>query len=203
MRKLLIAAGLLLVSCSSAATDTRRTAVVVVPPTSSIPTATFIPTAKGASTTTGINIISNLTRFEDTAWSGGWRNRGESRYGGRTATWIYGATTSYSSMQAVFNLNRQPQGEAELRIEGMDSEDRAKTLITISINGQTIFDGPNPLSNDDLPLESGTWSLARFPFQANLLRLGSNRIIVQNRSNGPFGRPPFFMLDYAELVVPT
>ncbi|HEX5691783.1 MAG TPA: protein kinase, partial [Roseiflexaceae bacterium] len=79
--------------------------------------------------------------LDDTAWQGGYRSTSGS-YGGRTATWIYGTSTEYSSMRAVFDAPSQPRGTATLSIEGMDSEDRLKTQIGISVNGVEIYRGP-------------------------------------------------------------
>lgn len=140
-------------------------------------------------------------RLEDTAWQGGYRQgRG---YGGRSATWVYGQSTSYTSMQTVVLLDTPPRGTAALTIEGMDSEDRVKTPIRITVNGSQIFSGPNPLPNDDLPLATGTWAAHTFSFDAALLQPGRNVIRITNLAPGSFGLPPFFMLDYAVLSLPS
>ncbi|HEY0735095.1 MAG TPA: hypothetical protein VGD69_09340, partial [Herpetosiphonaceae bacterium] len=139
-------------------------------------------------------------RLEDTVWQGGY-GQGRS-YGGRRATWVYGSGTAYSTMTSAVTLDRQVQGTAVLRVEGMDSEGRAKTPIRITVNGQPIFQGPNPLPDDDLPLESGTWATASWTFDAALLQPGPNTIQIRNLAQGEVGHPPFFMLDYAVLVVP-
>ncbi len=139
-------------------------------------------------------------RLEDTVWSGGWRNSGGSVYGGRTATWIYGRDTAYHTMQTTFELATAPRNPAQLAVEGMDDENGAKADIEITVNGAPIYGGPNPLPNDDPPLESGTWATYLFPFDAALLRSGTNTITIRNRSPGAFGRPPFFMLDFADLA---
>ena len=141
---------------------------------------------------------SQTLRLDDTGWQGGFGN--PKVYGGRTATWTYGQGTPYQSLPASFSLAVQPTGTATLTVEGMDSEDAAKTVISIEINGTEIFQGENPLPNDDVPLESGTWSSATWNFDAALLRTGQNEIVIQNLAQGTFGRPPFFMLDYAEIT---
>jgi len=184
------------------------------------PTPTFVPTApaegtvaiasteapappvedRTAPTTAPQTRGATTIRLEDTAWTGSWRNRGESVYGGRTATWIYGAGTSWSTMQATFDLPAAVSGTAHLAIEGMDDEWDTKTEIEISVNDTSIYSGPNPLPNDDQPLDQGTWATHRFPFDAALLGAGSNTITIVARTPGTFGQPPFFMLDYAEIV---
>jgi hypothetical protein len=139
--------------------------------------------------------------LEDYNWSGGYGNAANPKsYGGRTATWVYGQRTQYNTMRASLELAGQPTGIAALVIEGMDSEDRAKTVISIAVNDQEIFRGENPLPNDDLPLQSGRWASETFTFDASLLRSGRNELTISNLSQGQVGLPPFFMLDYADLT---
>ena len=160
------------------------------------PTATEVPTPQ---------IIQRdgqvIIRVEDVGWSGGYSfSQGARGYGGRTATWIYSASTEHSRMEAGFSIDGRPEGEALLRIEGMDSEGPAKTRISILLNNIEIFQGPNPLPDDDFAPETGTWTSVVWAFDAALLRPGTNTITIQNLSSGVFGQPPFFMLDYADIV---
>lgn len=165
------------------------------PPQPPVSGVTAVPPA-----TTGVQTV----RLEDDVWQGSYRRSGgPTVYGGRSATWIYGTGTQYSTMQARFEVVGQPAGTAELRVEGMDSEGPGKTLIQITINGQPIFEGGNPLPDDDQPLATGTWATTRWPFAASLLRPGANVVQVANLSPGQFSRPPFFMLDYAEISYAT
>jgi hypothetical protein len=142
-----------------------------------------------------------VVRLEDTDWSGGFRNPGG--YRGRSATWIYGTSTQYSTMQAAFALGAQPAGEAILLIEGMDSEGGAKTPISITVNGREIYNGPNLLPDDEYPFQVGTWATAAWSFDAGLLRPGQNTITIRNLAPGAFSLPPFFMLDYAVVRAPV
>jgi len=102
-------------------------------------------------------------------------------------------------MQAVIDIAGRPLGSATLSIEGMDSEGAAKTPIRITINDVEIYNGPNPLPDDDQPLESGTWATYTWRFDAANLRAGTNTITISNLAVGAFSRPPFFMLDYADI----
>jgi len=177
------------------------TTTIARAPTPGRPTPTFVPTGNeppaGSPPTEGgaAPIV-----LDNPVWQGSYlRSSGNTEYGGRTAAWIYGASTQFSTMQAAFNLQTQPRGTAQLKIEGMDSEGAAKTPIRIRVNGTEIFNGPNPLPDDDLPLESGTWASYTWSFDAGLLRAGQNTISISNLAPGSFGRPPFFMLDYAEI----
>jgi hypothetical protein len=85
----------------------------------------------------------------------------------------------------------------------MDSEGRAKTEILVTVNGAEVYRGPNPLPDDDIPLETGTWAAHSWPFDASLLRAGQNEVSITNLSRGAFSRPPFFALDYAVVELET
>lgn len=200
---------------SNAATATAESplAVVEAPPTESAfaeaPSAApqpptdlpaLPPAAPTAAPVRQVPVTSSSTRLEDTVWQGGWKQ--SKPYGGRNATWIYGTGTEYSSMQAVVLVDEPVTGRATLSVEGMDSEDRPKTPIRITINGSEIFSGPNPLPNDDQPLDSGTWAMHNFAFDARVLQSGRNTIRISTAVPGAFRQPPFFMLDYAVLTLP-
>ena len=173
------------------------TAAIAAPQQPQVAPTVAPPAPSPVPTPPPVTAAGTRVRLDDDVWQGGYRSvRG---YGGRSATWIYGAGTAYNTMQAAVVLDTQPRETAVLTIEGMDSEDRPKTTIQITVNNTEIYRGPNPLPNDDLPLESGTWSQASFPFDAALLQPGTNTIQISNLRPGEFSLPPFFMLDYAVL----
>lgn len=164
------------------------------------PTPTFVPTGAQPPASQPAAGGAAPIVLDNPVWQGSYlRSSGNTEYGGRTAAWIYGSSTQFSTMQATFSLQTQPRGTAQLSIEGMDSEGTAKTPIRIRVNGTEIFNGPNPLPDDDLPLETGTWDTYTWSFDAALLRPGENTISISNLAQGIVGRPPFFMLDYAEI----
>ncbi|PLS79671.1 MAG: hypothetical protein CYG59_11875, partial [Chloroflexi bacterium] len=154
----------------------------------------------GRRSTLGGGTTGATVELDDGAWSGGYRRANGGTYGGRTATWIYGTATEWSTMQATFLVEAQPFGSAELSVEGMDSEGADKTPIVIAVNGHEIYSGPNLLPDDDLPFDSGTWDTYTWTFNAQVLQPGTNTITIANGAVGAFSRPPFFMLDYAELA---
>jgi hypothetical protein len=169
-------------------------------PDASQPVPTVAPPAAPQVSQAGASFT---VRLDDVDWQGGFRRPGGQTYGGRTATWIYGRSTEYSTMSASFVVNGTPAGTATLTVEGMDSEGRTKTPIQLLINGTEIYNGPNPLPDDDQPLETGTWASQSWTFDASLLRPGQNQVSFSNLAEGAFSRPPFFMLDYAELTYNT
>ena len=143
--------------------------------------------------------------LEDSAFRGGWRNRGASVYGGRTATWVYGQDSNNSSMSARFRVRwsdaAPKSGQADLTIEGMDSEDASKTTMRIAVNGTTIFENPCPFPKADRP-NSGNWGSVDFPFDASLLRSGTNTVTITNLDPGVKNQPPYIAVDYAVIRLP-
>ncbi len=105
-------------------------------------------------------------------------------------------------MSATFNVGEPRSGTAVLSIEGMDSEDAAKTLVRIAINGVTVFEGPTPFPNDDFPLETGRWVTQQLPFDAGILRVGANTVTLTNLAPGRPSLPPFVAVDYALVRLP-
>ena len=136
--------------------------------------------------------------LEDVAFEGGYRYPPPSVYEGRTAVWVYGQGTSFASMTAPFRLAAQPGGTATLTLTGMDSEGAAKTPLRILVNGQTIFNGPDPLPNDYSP-KAGAWGAANWTFPASVLRPGDNTLTVENLSPSSALGIPFIMIDSAQL----
>ena len=139
--------------------------------------------------------------LEDRAFAGGFRNSGQSIYGGRTSTWVYGQGSGYTSMGATFDIGDATGRSATLAIVGMDSEDSRKTPMRITLNESVIWEGANPLPNDDQPLPTGTWDTMTVTVPAGVLRAGANTLVITNLASGSIGRPPFIALDYATVTL--
>jgi hypothetical protein len=123
-------------------------------------------------------------------------------YHGRSAEWVYGQGTQYSTMQAGFTINDKPKGSGNLTIVGLDSEDDPKTLMRIVVNGQTIYEGENPLPNDnkDGPNAPGNWGTVSFRLDAKVLQQGENTIAITNLDpSDQINYPIFIMVDYVTI----
>ena len=105
-------------------------------------------------------------------------------------------------MSATFDAGAPAPGTATLVIEGMDSEDRAKTPMRIAINGVVLFEGPSPFPNDDIPLQSGRWSALQLQFDGAILNTGANTLTITNLVPGSVGGAPFVAVDYAVVRFP-
>jgi Polysaccharide lyase family 4, domain III len=175
------------------------------PPTEAAPTDTpegpaDQPTAEP---TVAVN-LPNRIDIEDTDFKGGY-TRNDGKYHKTTAHWVYGRGTAYWTMSAPFTVTNPPEGEAYLTIAGLDSEDTAKTPIAILINGQQIYNGPDPLPNDFTtgPNAPGNWGSYTWTIPAGMVHDGVNILTIANLSNSArINSPPFFMLDYATVSWP-
>lgn len=143
--------------------------------------------------------------LEDATFVGGWRNPDDSVYRGRTATWVYGARTDYSTMTARFDLPAEPQGDAVLEIVGLDSEGADQTNIQIAMNDQIVFQGPAPFPSDSGdPGTDAPWMKRGLRLRSGLLRQGENALTIKNlEDTANFGVPPWFMVDQATVSVRT
>ena len=133
--------------------------------------------------------------------------RGGGRYKGRTASWVYGQGTPFSTMAGSFDAEggNEARGTATLRLVGMDDERPEKNPIRITFNGQPFYEGPDPLPNDFCcgPTGDGNWGAVIFEFPASLLR-GTNDISITNLSSSDCTVCPFFvMVDFGELTYRT
>jgi hypothetical protein len=147
-----------------------------------------------------------VVQIEDTALQGGYRNAGASIYRQRSATWVYGARTPYAAMTAGFQLPAAPSGPARLVVVGLDSEDDAKTPISVSVNGVEVFSGPAPFENDthdaDFAGAAAPWSEQAWAIPEGALRAGANTLVIRSLADSAsVGTPPFFMVDAARVEI--
>jgi serine/threonine-protein kinase len=185
---------------------TATPAAIAVPrntPAPSAPPAPATPTgSKGRPvfpTPTPPTGVDRRVALEDLAFAGGYRYPPPSVYEGRTAVWVYGQGTSFASMTAPFVLTAQPTGDGHLTLAGMDSEGNAKTPMRILINGQSIFNGADPLPNDYSP-NAGAWGTYTWTFPAAALRPGENTITIENLAPSTTLGIPFIMIDSATII---
>ncbi len=147
------------------------TAIPSAAPTVALPTSAAVP-------------VAGTLRLEDTDFSGGWRNRGASIYGGRTATWVYGQGSGYDTMRASFQASTSPGATAVLRITGMDSEDRAKTPMRVTINGTCCSKEITPCRTTIFRSTSGRWDELVLRFDAVYYAMEPIRLQSQTSRRG-------------------
>jgi len=144
----------------------------------------------------------NSVTIDGPGFSGGYTNS-TATYHGRSAEWVYGQGTDYSSMQAVFTIDEKPRGPGELTIVGVDSEDVPKTPMLIDINGKVIFEDRDPLPNDNSngPNAPGNWGEVTFRIDPNVLQQGQNTITITNLDpSNKINYPIFIMIDSATVT---
>lgn len=139
--------------------------------------------------------------LEDNSFAGGYTS--DKGYHRRTAQWVYGQGTQYSQMTARFTISKAPKGPGMLTILGVDSEDDTKTRMRVTLNDSIIFEGPNPLPNDDLsgPLGEGNWGWAGWRIPNKVLREGENTLTITNLDpSNKINYPIFIMVDLVSLT---
>jgi hypothetical protein len=164
------------------------------PPPPTIPGAANEPTA-----TAGVveppPSTSSVT-LDDSAFVGGFSN--PDGYHNRTAQWVYGQGTQYNTMTASFNIRETPRGPGEITIVGVDSEDPPKTPMRLIVNGAVLYEGPNPLPNDDQSgrYGAGNWGTYTWRIPPNLLVEGTNTLSIVNLDpSDQINYPIFVMID--------
>ena len=142
-------------------------------------------------------------RLSDELFVGDYDGRGSGSYDGRTVSWVYGQGTPYHTMSADFRLPRRGElgRRASLVIVGIDGGDEGKSRIAIAINGVTVYEGRNPLPDDEggddaEPIE---WGRAVFRVPGEILRRNNTISISNLEPAGCTLCPTFVMLDYAVL----
>lgn len=205
-----------------ATTDTRQptaaptptlaspTVPVTAPPTASLavvtpsptPKLTLAPTAAPTPGPTATPVLAQVrVRIPDRLFLGDYWGSGSGTYHGRTATWIYGQGTPYSAMTAQFELEqtRAAIGQASLTIVGLEGAEPKKQSISIVLNGETIYEGLDPLPNDFSagPSGPGNWGSATFKFPADILKR-NNVLTITNLTNSDCTLcSDFVLIDYA------
>jgi hypothetical protein len=100
---------------------------------------------------------------------------------------------------------RRAVGTARLRLVGMDDERPEKNPMRLTLNGQVLYEGPDPLPNDFCcgPTGEGNWGAVIFEFPASLLR-DTNELSITNLSTSDCTLCPFYvMVDFGELTYRT
>jgi hypothetical protein len=112
----------------------------------------------------------------------------------RHVIWINGARSKAPSLQTTFQLGYPLKGDSELLIAGLDDNAPAACRIRIQMNGNTIFEGPNPFASD-------RWSTQRFSVKGAMLRDGVPNVLrIDNlEDSDSMTGAPWFMLSYAVL----
>jgi serine/threonine-protein kinase len=172
----------------------------IVMPTVPLPDDTSVPLPPGILTPTPVPPNGNGTVLEDSAFMGGYTR--EDGYHGRSAQWVYGQGTEYNTMTAQFTIERKPKGRASLTLVGLDSEDKAKTPMRVTLNDQVVFDGPDPLPNDteNGPQGEGNWGSITWRLENKALQEGQNTISITNLDpSDQINFPIFIMIDQVAL----
>lgn len=179
-------------------TPTPQLRPVTTPTQPAPPTPTLPPPVPVATPKPGIKPGERVVEIPDTAFQGGFRTA-DGNYRGQSATLIYGSRTQYAAATARFEMPPNA-AEPQLRLTGLDSEDRSKTQIEMLINDRPFFRGPSPFVNDVPASPIAPWSEQSVPIPGGFLREGQNTLTIRNRAESNNLGPPFVAIHQATIV---
>jgi hypothetical protein len=179
-------------------------------------TPTPVPTPSPSSTpeppAKTVLVSSELTHtllLEDTDFTGGYTSE-NGKYRDRTALYLYGQGTPYNASTGKFNLNLHVEGapvkSALVTVVGLASQSTNSIPVRIELNGETIFDGPNPFPSDlgAAITGPGNWGTLNLPVKPETLRQGPNTLTITNlASGGQVGSAPYIVIDRAAIAWST
>jgi hypothetical protein len=175
------------------------TAVPATPlpsPTSTVPS---VPSL-GSPAAGGFRLV-----LQDSNFTGGYTTP-DGRYRGHSALWLLAQTDpgpQSSVATARFNLNLQtggPVGSPSLTLTGLDSSEQAGTPLSVTLNRQTLYKGPDPLPND-FPAErvgEGNWGSYTWKLDPGILSQGANVLTLTNLDTS--AAAGFIIIDTAEIA---
>ncbi len=103
------------------------------------------------------------------AWVGG---RYYANYAGYPGVVLRRQSSPESRVRAYFRLD-QALGGSQLRLQGLDNDKKEKAEIKITINGNSIFNGP-------VEFAKNKWGWLTFEAPQAFLKAGENLLVIQN-----------------------
>jgi len=110
------------------------------------------------------------------------------------AAFLFGGQSDYHTGTATFDVSESNRPVVVLQITGTDDLAQRKAPIRITLNGQLVWEGDNPLPNG----ESGNayWIIQ----DRSVLRDGENRLVIANTSpNGDAPQAPWILIERVTL----
>jgi hypothetical protein len=170
-------------------------------PTPKVTPPPVTPTEPPSQPTPPAPVLSEYSvRIPDGRFLGDFTDQDNGIYHGRTASWIYGRGTPYSTMTAQFTLDQPGEivGRGSLEIVGLDGENERHNAVRIELNGVTLYEGPDPLPNDTCcnGTGPGNWGSAVFDIPRDVLQSENVLAITNLESSDCTGCPKFVMVDF-------
>lgn len=137
-----------------------------------------------------------LAQWTGADFDGGGKKRfGTTHLGVQDANVIYARPTdSMSDLRARFKLDRVPDEAFYLVIKGRDDDGPDRCKIEVTLNGVSVFKGPNPYPANE-------WRTRSLRIPSGALRTGDNLLAIANiEDDGHSGAPPWFMVASAAIV---
>lgn len=168
------------------------------PAPTSTSTAVPSPTPTVGRTATATSTPSPVVVLDDTAFTGGFREPGQSEYRGRSVFWLYGAETQYFTATANFNGSPLAGRETKLAIVGLESPAETPIQLEVLVNDQLVAraattfeqDSPDPRWNKEFAVI----------VPGRFIQTGQNSLTLRHVTSGAqVGQPPWIAVDEVKL----
>lgn len=162
-----------------------------------------VPPATPRVVASGGTIGVTLENFNPTLLAGAYQPWDDQRRDG-TQVALYGAGSGYNVGILTFEVTFTPSGQLTLVLSGLDDEREAHSTIQVLLNGTTLYAGASGFSNRPSPgsVAGGDlpWSQLRLVIPQDVLRLGTNSLVLRNTTPGEGLTAPYVLIHDLQIV---
>jgi len=138
---------------------------------------------------------------------GAYRRNDGILYGRQNAA-LYSVGTGYETGTLTFTVPQAPTGPLVLVLTGLDDEVAGKNRLLVTINGTTIFAGPDtfpdtPMSDHGVGGADRYWGEMEIAIPAELLHVGENTLVLENAAPGGKLGTPYILINSVRFTAPA
>ena len=138
---------------------------------------------------------------------GAYRRNDGTLYGRQNAA-LYSVGTGYETGTLTFTVPQAPTGPLALVLTGLDDEVAGKNRLLVTINGTTIFAGPDtfpdtPMSDHGVGGADRYWGEMEIAIPAELLHMGENTLVLENAAPGGKLGTPYILINSVRFAAPA
>jgi hypothetical protein len=153
-----------------------------------------------------VPIIGYTATFGPGRLVGAYRRTDGTLYGRQTAA-LYSVGTGYETGTLTFTVEQAPTEPLTLILTGLDDELSGTNPLVVTINGTTIFEGPNAFPNTpmrDHGVGGGDryWGEMQLSIPAGVLQEGENTLVLENAAPGGKLGTPYILINSIEFAPP-
>jgi len=188
-------------------TPTTGAAIPIASPVATQSVATPPAVAPPAVVPTVAPSIAYADTFGPSLLVGAYRRNDGILYGRQNAA-LYSVGTGYETGTLTFTVPQAPTGPLVLVLTGLDDEVAGKNRLLVTINGTTIFAGPDtfpdtPMSDHGVGGADRYWGEMEIAIPAELLHAGENTLVLENAAPGGKLGTPYILINSVRFAAPA